>query len=245
MTILEKSNAILTEKNSKILAGNIKSGVTIFDVTGTVVELNGETKTVSPTTSQQVITPTSGKNAITQVTVEAVDNTIDANIIAGNIKNNVTILGVTGTYVGDTAPSVQYIQDTSNIKYNNAVSYQDWTPIVDTTDPTYELPGMYFKPIYIRTESTGNSSVVCAVLITSDFSGTMPSAQYVTGNMWFPYSGETTPAWSLTCYIYHSSAGYMALIETGMITTDLSDRTVIPRITTDASDWGYTVPVVS
>lgn len=78
-------------------AGNIKDGVTILGVTGNVIELNGETKTITPTTSQQVITPSQDKNAITEVTVNAVTSAIDSNIQAENIKNGVTILGITGT----------------------------------------------------------------------------------------------------------------------------------------------------
>ena len=89
--------AVTSSIDANIIAGNIKKDVTILGVTGTVEELNGETKVVTPTTSQQVITPSSGKNAITRATIEAVTSSIDANIIAGNIKKDVTILGVTGT----------------------------------------------------------------------------------------------------------------------------------------------------
>ena len=92
--------AVTNTIDNNITAGNIKNGVSILGVTGNVVELNGETKTVTPTTSEQTIAPTSPKNGLTSVTVEAVTNTIDANITAGNIKKDVQILGVTGTYEG-------------------------------------------------------------------------------------------------------------------------------------------------
>lgn len=62
-------------------------------------DVNGENISVTPTTSQQVITPSEGKNAILKATVAAVTSAIDANIVAGNIKDGVTILGVAGTYV--------------------------------------------------------------------------------------------------------------------------------------------------
>ncbi|MBO4718976.1 MAG: hypothetical protein J5658_03780 [Prevotella sp.] len=65
----------------------------------TVDAIQTETKSATPSTSQQTVTPTSGKY-LTQVTVNAVTNAIDANITAGNIKKDVTILGVTGTYEG-------------------------------------------------------------------------------------------------------------------------------------------------
>ena len=83
--------------DNNIQASNIKSGVTILGVTGNVVELDGEQINITPTTSQQIITPTSPKNGITQATVSAVTSSIDANIQAGNIKSGVSILGVSGT----------------------------------------------------------------------------------------------------------------------------------------------------
>jgi len=59
-----------------------------------------ETKTVTPSTSEQEIVSTStGKIGLSKVTVAAVTSAIDSNIVAGNIRNGVTILGVTGSYV--------------------------------------------------------------------------------------------------------------------------------------------------
>ena len=58
-------------------------------------------KTITPTTSQQVITCDGEPyNGLDEVTVQAVTAAIDQNIQQGNIKKAVTILGVTGTYEG-------------------------------------------------------------------------------------------------------------------------------------------------
>lgn len=65
-------------------------------------DVEGEEITVTPTTSKQVKTPGTGKNAITKCTINAVTSAIDPNIVAGNIKKGVTILGVEGTYEGET-----------------------------------------------------------------------------------------------------------------------------------------------
>lgn len=93
--------AVTSSIDANIAAGNIKSGVTILGVTGSVVELVGETAEVTPSTSAQTITPITG-NGITSVSVNPVTAAIDANIIAENIKAGVTILGVEGTYTGET-----------------------------------------------------------------------------------------------------------------------------------------------
>lgn len=97
-------------------SGQIKAGETILGIAGSVVELNGDTETVTPTTSQQIITPTSPKNGFTQVTVNAVTSAIDNNIQASNIKNGVSILGITGkSTVIDTEYSGSHIATADEI----------------------------------------------------------------------------------------------------------------------------------
>ena len=84
-----KIKSIKTEKTLKVRPENIKSGVSIFGINGNVTELNGETATVTPTTSSQTITPTgTGKNALTSVTVNAVTSNIDQNITARQYKKS-------------------------------------------------------------------------------------------------------------------------------------------------------------
>lgn len=56
---------------------------------------NFQSKTVTPSASQQVITADNNYLALEQVTVNG-----DINLLPENIKNGVTIFGVTGTYVG-------------------------------------------------------------------------------------------------------------------------------------------------
>lgn len=58
-----------------------------------------ESLSITPSTSQQLIYPTSPHNGFDEVNVDAVTSSIDANIQASNIKDGVTILGVTGNFV--------------------------------------------------------------------------------------------------------------------------------------------------
>ena len=94
----------------------------------TIETPNLQAKTISPSTSSQSVTPDTGYNGLSSVTVNAIsptkaaqtytpgttDQTIasgrwltgtqtikgDANLVAGNIKKDVSIFGVTGTYEG-------------------------------------------------------------------------------------------------------------------------------------------------
>ena len=63
-------------------------------------KLPTQTKTVTPTTSEQDVSADTGYK-LTGVKVEAVTKDIDANIKAENIKDGVTILGETGTLKSD------------------------------------------------------------------------------------------------------------------------------------------------
>lgn len=88
-------DGVTSSIDSNIAAGNIKSGVSILGVNGTVTELNGTILNVTPTASSQSHTPSAPNNAYTQVTVDG-----DVNLVAGNIVKDVTIFGVTGSYEG-------------------------------------------------------------------------------------------------------------------------------------------------
>ena len=85
---------------ANLSAGNIKSGVNIAGVTGSYAPTT-QTKVTTPTAFPTVVNVDSGYDGMTKVTVNA-----PSNLSSGNIKNGVSIAGVTGTYTGE-SPSSQ------------------------------------------------------------------------------------------------------------------------------------------
>ena len=85
---------------ANLSASNIKSGVNIAGITGSYGPTM-QTKVTTPTAFPTVINVDSGYDGMTKVTVNA-----PSNLSSGNIKNGVSIAGVTGTYTGE-SPSSQ------------------------------------------------------------------------------------------------------------------------------------------
>lgn len=126
-------SSVTVEGDADLVAGNIKNGVSIFGVTGSY---GGSTpslqsKSVSPSTSQQVVSPDSGYDGLSQVTVAAIQTQTksctpsasqqaitpdsgkfltqvtvagDSDLIASNIKSGVDIFGITGSYAPQNVP---------------------------------------------------------------------------------------------------------------------------------------------
>lgn len=89
---------ITVTTNGTYTASSGYTGLGTVEVT--VPTVNNTTLSVTPTTSSQSFTPSSPYTGYGTITVNAVTSSIDANIQAGNIKDGVSILGVTGTYTG-------------------------------------------------------------------------------------------------------------------------------------------------
>ena len=77
--------AISSTEQAKIIPGNIKSGTVILGVTGTYSgeAITSQSKTVSPTFTQQTIQPDTGYDYLSAVTVAAISVTYTDNAAGG------------------------------------------------------------------------------------------------------------------------------------------------------------------
>lgn len=77
---------ISATEQAKIIAGNIRQGVEILGVTGTMSgseDVHAQSKTVTPTAASQVVSPDTGYNYLTQVTVNAIPYVTTENAAGG------------------------------------------------------------------------------------------------------------------------------------------------------------------
>ena len=110
-----------------VKADNGYYGLSEVDITIDVPsDVHNQNVTIGPETTQQVVTPEEGYTGFGQVTVEAVTSAIDANIQAGNIKKDVTILGVTGNF--DPTPNL------SNLNITPSINAQEYNPAISGVD---------------------------------------------------------------------------------------------------------------
>lgn len=77
--------SISSVEQAKIIPGNIKSGIEILGVTGdyTGASITAQSKTITPSTTQQVITPDQNYDYLSQVTVNAISYVESANAAGG------------------------------------------------------------------------------------------------------------------------------------------------------------------
>lgn len=95
-------SSVTVAGDSDLIPSNIRQGATIFGVTGTyikteIVEISLQAKSVTPGRSGFYVYPDSGYHGLSQVYVNG-----DSDLIASNIREGVTIFGVTGSYSSGT-----------------------------------------------------------------------------------------------------------------------------------------------
>lgn len=179
----------LTDNN--LLPGNIKAGVTILGVLGTYSGelINLQAKTVDPTLQGLVVSADIGYDGLSSVTVNPVTADIDPDILAENIKKDVEILGVTGTFEGGPLQSKSINSSTSSQSVTPDLSYYGLSSVtvnpytVESKSQTITQNGTYsFAP--------ASADALSDVSISVEVSGTPATVQ--TKSVSYNANGEYT-----------------------------------------------------
>ncbi len=138
----------------------------IINPTGALVEekasYTAEETELTPGASSVTAKPTASNGLLTKVTVKG-----DSNLVASNIKKDVSIFGVTGTYTTTTTSTISLCD--CEFYMGTTTTYDKGTDFVRTyTDSDKEYASVYTKPLI----STTNKSVF---EMTKDSSGNLVS----------------------------------------------------------------------
>lgn len=236
-------SSVTVEGDADLVAGNIKNGVSIFGVQGSYSpSFQLQQKSVSPSTSQQVVSPDSGYDGLSQVTVAAIQTQTksctpsasqqqitpasgkyltkvtvagDADLVASNIKKDVQIFGVTGTYAPESAPingSLIEVSCSSNIDTVTAeINGHTYTGHLDTSLHKAYITIPYTDTTIARSctlkgyasGSQVTSSTVSMASGIGYYTASLSTSAYLFNAG--VYSGINSPSWAFSTPSYVSS----------------------------------------
>lgn len=234
-TPLSEMNAAELDRYVIELCDSIKAAIEARGVTvgsAAVAEYGGlirqivgflEAKTVSPSTSQQVIEASQGFDGLSSVTIGAVDSSIDENIQSQNIKDGVTILGVEGTYVPP-APTLQNksVTPTTSAQEISADSQYDGLGVVSVAGVTSSIdPNIVSGNIKKDIEILG---------VTGTFDGASPTLQ----------NKSVTPTTSAQTVSADSGYDGLGIVSVAGVTSSIDPNIVSGNIKKDVNILGVT-----
>ena len=187
--------------------------------TGAVIEAN---KTVSPTESQQIVTPSTGYDALAQVTVSAISSTYVGTGITRRSSSNLTASEDTvtvpaGYYENQASKSVSTMVLPTSASASAATGYTSKATISRSTSDQYiNIPtGYNTAGAYYKVNAVPNG----AVTAPSSISGSSATVSTGTNTLTLTKTISVTPNVTAAGFISSGTAGNSSVSLTASVTT--------------------------
>ena len=225
-----------------VAADKLLSGYTAHNslgeaITGTYVPSSTNTqsnKTVSPTESQQVVTPDTGYDNLAQVTVNAISSTYVGTGIARKSSTDLTASGATvtvpaGYYEDQATKSVSTMTLPTSASASATSGYSSKATISRSTSDQYINipPGYNSAGGYYKVNAVANGSVTAP----SSISGSSATISTGSNTITLTKTVSVTPNVTATGYISSGTAGNSSVSLTASVTTK-SAATITPTKST-------------
>lgn len=210
-------------------SGKFFSSFTVNVPTGATI--NSEEITISPSETEQIITPSNGHNAIVQVTVNPISSTYVGSEIPRNSQNSLTASGATisvpaGYYSTQATKSVATMNLPTTLA-NSATSGYTKVIIIDkaTSIRYINIPaGYHSKNEYYQISAVANGIVTAP----STISGTTAIVSTGTNTLTLTKTINVTPNVTTAGYITSGTAGNSSVSLTASVTTKAA-ATITPN----------------
>lgn len=149
---------VTIQKDSNLIADNIKKDVIIHGIEGNY-ELSVQEKSLIPNFNQGNVdvTPDNGYDGLSQVTIQK-----DANLVSDNIKKDVTVHGITGSYEGGSMSENAYISFTEieEIGANEFTDYKDTLESANFPDVTSIGDAAFYECTHLTSINCPNATSI-------------------------------------------------------------------------------------
>lgn len=222
------TTATKTLTDNNLIAANIKDGVTIFGVTGTLVEESGvaailqEKTNITPTESSQIIEPDNGYNGLSSVQINAISSTYVGSGITSRSSTDLSANGDTvtvpaGYYASQATKTVSSLVLPTSVSSSATNGYTSKATISRSTSDQYINIGTGYNSAggYYKISAVANGSATGP----TSLSGSSATLSTGTNTITLTKTGITTTPTVSAGYVSTATASTATVALTASVTT--------------------------